>query len=203
MDRDIHGLHRRTPQSGVIQFWRELFKHAPEAIVSDRDKIFVSRFWRELFKQVGTKLKYSTAFHPQTDGHTEVTNRYLGIYLRCFVGDHPWSWPKWLYWAELWFNTNYNTSIGMTPYKALYGRDLIPIIKALLFPQMLEEVNYMYEDRDTLLGKLHENLSQAHHRMIKHADKHRREVSLVTGCIWKPYQPMKHRHCSWLACPGV
>lgn len=71
----------------------------------------------------------------------------------------------------------------MTPYKALYGRDPIPIIKGPTIPSNVEEVNHMYEDRDTLLGQLHENLCQAHHRMIKHADKHSREVSLVTGCI--------------------
>lgn len=132
-----------------------------------------------MFKQVGTKLKYSFAFHPQTDGQTEVTDKWLDIYLRCFVGDYPRSWPKWICWAELWFNTNYNASIGMTPYKALYGRDRSPIIKGPTIPSNVEEVNWLYKDRNTFLGQLHQSLSQAQQRMKKQADKQRREVSLV------------------------
>lgn len=93
----------------------------PKSIVYDRDRVFISQFWRELFKLAGTTLCYSSSYHPETDGQTEVVNRSLETYLRCMVGENPKQWSHWLSWAEYWFNTSFNRSAGMTPFKALYG----------------------------------------------------------------------------------
>ncbi|CAE7205188.1 Pol protein [Pyrenophora teres f. teres] len=57
----------------------------PKSIISDRDKLFTSNFWTTLLAAIGTKRKLSTAFHPQTDGQTERTNRTMKAYLRIYV----------------------------------------------------------------------------------------------------------------------
>jgi transposase InsO family protein len=68
-------------------FFREIFKlHGlPKTIVSDRDSRFMSTFWQELFKLVGTTLTTSTSYHTQTNGKTEIVNKWVEGYLRNYV----------------------------------------------------------------------------------------------------------------------
>ncbi|KAD7117354.1 hypothetical protein E3N88_04622 [Mikania micrantha] len=64
----------------------------PKTITSGWDVKFIGHFWRTLWKRLGSRLSFSSAHHPQSDGQTEVTNRSLGNLLRSLVGDNPKQW---------------------------------------------------------------------------------------------------------------
>jgi hypothetical protein len=94
----------------------------PSSIVSDRDSKFTSHLWKELQEALGTKLRLSSAYHPQTDGQTERTIQTLEDMLRACVLDDQRSWDKLLPLVEFTYNNSFHASIGMAPYEALYGR---------------------------------------------------------------------------------
>ena len=94
----------------------------PVSIVSDRDPRFTSRFGKVLQSAFGTRLNFSTAFHPQTDGQSEREIQVLEDMLRGCVLDFPGSWDTHIPLMEFAYNNSYQSSIGMAPYEALYGR---------------------------------------------------------------------------------
>lgn len=92
----------------------------PKTMVSDRNKVFTSKVWTELFRLLGLKLLFRTTYHLQTDGQTERVNQCLEMYMRrCAVSEEPHLWTAWLSQAEFWYNTNFNTGLGCSPFKVL------------------------------------------------------------------------------------
>ena len=94
----------------------------PISVVSDRDPRFTSRFWKKLQEALGTKLHFSTAFHPQTDGQSERIIQILEDMLRCCILEFSGSWERYLPLIEFAYNNSFQSSIKMAPYEALYGR---------------------------------------------------------------------------------
>jgi hypothetical protein len=95
----------------------------PHSIIFYRDPTFTSNFWQELLKLQGTQLHLSTAYHPKTNGQTEVVNKCLETYLRCFASERQNQWAQWLPLDEWWYNTSYHTTTRMTPFEAVYGQN--------------------------------------------------------------------------------
>ncbi|WVZ57829.1 hypothetical protein U9M48_008168 [Paspalum notatum var. saurae] len=80
---------------------------APLSIVSDRGPQFTTKFWKSLHKAMDTKLDYSTAYHPQTDGQTERVNQLLEDLLRACVLTYGLNWEASLPYAEFSYNNSY------------------------------------------------------------------------------------------------
>jgi hypothetical protein len=104
-------------------FMREIFRlHGlPRSIISDRDSKFTSKFWQELMRILQVKLKFSTAFHPQTDGQTERTHRTLQEMLRNYVNHQQDDWTEHLPMIEFAYNNSFQESIQTTPFFANTG----------------------------------------------------------------------------------
>nr|GEW15858.1 Ty3/gypsy retrotransposon protein [Tanacetum cinerariifolium] len=122
--------YHATPTVGHSELYR--LHGLPKSVVSDRDPLFLSCFWQELFKQLGTTLRHSSAYHPQTDGKSEVVNRCLESYLRCFASDELRTWQRSLYLAEFWYNTNHHIAIASIDETLIVHRQLLDQLKETL-----------------------------------------------------------------------
>jgi IS30 family transposase len=92
-------------------------------IVSDRGTQFTSHLWQQLHEALGTHLKFSSAYHPQTDGQTKRTNQILEYMLRVCALQDKLGWDKSLPYAKFSSNNSYQASLKMSPFQALYGRN--------------------------------------------------------------------------------
>lgn len=119
----------------------------PQRIIFDRDLVFTSALWTSLQQSLGTKLNFSSAYHPETDGQTERVNQVLEDMLRMYVMDQQSCWEEYLHLVEFAYNNGYHSSIGMAPFQALYGRPCrTPLSwdrledRVLLGPEMLRDI---------------------------------------------------------------
>jgi hypothetical protein len=160
----------------------------PASIVSDCDPRFLNHFWCTLWKKVNTNLKFSCAYHPQTNGKTEVVNRSLGNMLRCLVGDNIKSWDQKLCQAKFAHTHAVNRSTGFSPFQIVYvviprgPLDLLPL------PEHTQ-VHRNAAELVTSLQKVHEtvrhHLESSNQRYKSEADKRRRNLELQEGdLVW-------------------
>jgi len=150
-------------------------------LISDRDPIFISKFWKELFRLCGTKLRISTAYHPQTDGQTEVLNRVLEQYLRSFVHHKPTQWGKFLSLVEWCYNTTCHSSTNLSPFEVTYGKPPPTIIDYLPGSSSVEAVDFLLSSRHHLFETLRRKLERTQAKMKTLADTHRRDANFNIG----------------------
>ena len=154
---------------------------APVSIVSDRDPRFTSRFWPKLQDAMGTKLRFSTAFHPQTDGQSERTIQTLEDMLRACVMEFKGSWDNYLSLIEFAYNNSYQSSIGMAPYEALYGRKCrTPVCWDEVGERRLIGLEIV-QDTTEKVNMIRELLKIANDRKKSYADNRRRDLQFEIG----------------------
>src|SRR5450755_3347348 len=100
----------------ITYVWK--FHGLPENIISDRGSLFKSEFWKRLCKRLGIDSLLSTAFHPETDGQTEIVNAILETVFRYYVNYHQDDWSEWLPLAEFALNNQKSESTKMLPFFA-------------------------------------------------------------------------------------
>ncbi|PKI37941.1 hypothetical protein CRG98_041654 [Punica granatum] len=153
-----------------------------------RDTRFLSHFWRSLWKMVNTLLNFNTAYHPQTDGQTEVVNRSLGNLLRGLVGAHVKSWDQKLSQAEFAHNHDVNRSTGFSPFQVVYSviprgpLDLLPVPdKTKVHGKAVDLVHGLQEIHEYVQN----NLQNAAMKYKAVADRRRRSVEFEVGdFVW-------------------
>ena len=83
---------------------------------------------------MGTKLKYSTTCHPQTDGQTEVTNPIVGTLLRALIKLQCRAWDLLLPHIKFAYNKAPNRTTGVSPFKVVHGLDPLGPLDLILKP---------------------------------------------------------------------
>jgi len=145
----------------------------PTFIVSDRDPVFTSSFWREFFRLQGTSLKMSTSYH----GQSEIVNKCLETYLRCFSQDRP---------------THWHASIKLTPYEVVYGVPPPRLLTYVPGTTQVDAVEEVLRIRQQILTLLQHNLQHAQQRMKRYSDLKRTERSFEVGqMVYLRLQPYK------------
>ena len=147
----------------------------PRSITFDRDPLFVSKFWQSLFSLSGTKLRMSSAYHPQMDGQTEVANRIIEQYLRAFMHRRPSVWGHFLLWAEWPYNTSTHSATELTPLEITFGRKPPSFPQYLTGTSTVATMDELLSQREAMFTLLRRKLQKAQARMKEIADGHRRD----------------------------
>lgn len=115
--------HKTTSAAQTADlFFHHVWPHfgLPSSIISDRDSRFLSTFWRTLWSLLGCQLRFSIAFHPQTNGQTEVVNRTLVHSLRSYFSKNK-QWDTYLHIIQHSYNRATHSSTGFSPFEVCFG----------------------------------------------------------------------------------
>ncbi|GJV43110.1 reverse transcriptase domain-containing protein [Tanacetum coccineum] len=162
----------------VVKFLKSLFARfgTPRAIISDRGTHFCNDQFAKVMSKYGVTHRLATAYHPQTSGQVEVSNRGLKRILERTVGENRASWSDKLDDALWAFRTAFKTPIGCTPYKLVYGKSChLPIELEHKAYWALKHANYDLktagDHRKLQLNELNELRDQAYENSLIYKER--------------------------------
>ena len=175
-------LARTDAASVASAFFSQVVCHVgmPTVIISDRDPRFTGQFWQQLMTHFNTQLKFSTAYHPQTDGMAEVTNRTLAALLRTHCADTR-DWYQRLPLVQMVYNSTPQSRTGESPHLIATGRDLLLPIDTILEANNIPVASQFTQEIRNLWRKCKLRLEQVQKKNKLRADKSRRQVTFGVG----------------------
>ena len=142
----------------------------PKVLISDRDPRFTSNFWKAFCRQLGIEPRYSTAFHPETDGQTERTNRVLEEVLRHFIDGNHKNWEDLLPLAAFAMNNAKSSTTGETPFYLNHGSHPHTPLSLGLPEGRLPSLDAVFQEMDSTLTRVRDLIKSAQDRQKTYAD---------------------------------
>ena len=194
----LHACNIKITGAEVAKIYHEkVFVHfgLAKKIISDRDARFTSHFSQALLEVFGVKHAASTAFHPQTDGQTEIMNRYVEDTIRHYVNPAQDDWDEWLVPVQFAINNTYQASIKTTSFRAIYGKDPhTPLTLELDAVKRVPKAKAWLDELVLRHERARYNALGAAERMKESADKRRRDVRYAEGdWVWLSTRNLKFR----------
>jgi hypothetical protein len=141
---------------------------------------------------VGTALTSSTGYHPQMDVHTKIVNKWVERYLRNYVAGQQKAWARWFHLGEYSYKTTQHTSIGMSPFRALYGYDPLSFGEIAFGDSRAPMVQDWIQKSQDILRELKDHLQRAQNQQKVQADKHRVDRTFEVGdLVYLRLQPYR------------
>ncbi|UYV61797.1 K02A2.6-like, partial [Cordylochernes scorpioides] len=163
-----------------------VLKHgAPREIITDRGRVFQSKLISELTGLCSSAQRFTTAYHPQTNGLNERLNKTLADMLSMYVDVEQKEWDVILPFITFAYNTAKQDTTGFTPFSLIHGREAETTLDTL-FPLLKDEDQEDYNreivtraEETRQLARLHTLRAQEGNKRLYDA-KHR-EVSYQPG----------------------
>jgi len=153
----------------------------PKHIISDRDVLFTSIFWGHLHKLVGTKLKMSGAYHPETDRSTERANHTVTQMLRQCINKKQTEWVSKLPAIEFTINSACSESTGYAPFFLNTGRMPRAMIWDSACPNEYPTIHAFALQRKLALIAAHDSILAARVKQTHNANRKRQLVPFREG----------------------